>query len=94
MHRVIGTVLGATAGLAAWYIGNGNGTGNAYGFCAVAAVLFPLLYCVRLYYPARERLDDPPFGSVADLLVRSGACSYRNCHLVCCSPSQISKGVS
>lgn len=35
-----------------WYIASGSGRGNVYGLGAVCAVGFPMLFMVRIYYPA------------------------------------------
>ncbi|KAF8831393.1 hypothetical protein HHX47_DHR1000519 [Lentinula edodes] len=51
--RLIGTFVGAILGLAAWYIGNGNGVGNPYGAAAVTAVFMPPLLFVRNFAPQR-----------------------------------------
>ncbi|KAJ4488072.1 hypothetical protein J3R30DRAFT_3433086 [Lentinula aciculospora] len=51
--RLVGTFVGAVLGLAAWYIGDGNGVGNPYGAAAVTAVfMLPLLF-VRNFAPQR-----------------------------------------
>ncbi|KAL3478469.1 hypothetical protein BJX99DRAFT_224202 [Aspergillus californicus] len=51
LARVIGTIGGGVLGLLAWYIGSGNGPGNAYGLSAILAVMLALLLWVRLYLP-------------------------------------------
>ncbi|KAJ3987146.1 hypothetical protein F5890DRAFT_1571904 [Lentinula detonsa] len=51
--RLVGTFVGAVLGLAAWYIGNGNGVGNPYGAAAVTAVFMPPLLFVRNFAPQR-----------------------------------------
>ncbi|KAJ3778200.1 hypothetical protein FB446DRAFT_714691 [Lentinula raphanica] len=51
--RLIGTFVGAVLGLAAWYIGNGNGVGNPYGSAAVIAVFLPPLLFVRNFAPQK-----------------------------------------
>jgi hypothetical protein len=35
-----------------WYIGEGGGHANPYGLGATCAVAFPMVFAVRLYYPA------------------------------------------
>lgn len=49
ISRICGTVIGAVIGLAAWYIGNGNGPGNAYGFAAVMVPIIVVLMWLRLF---------------------------------------------
>ncbi|KAF9074230.1 hypothetical protein BDP27DRAFT_1317519 [Rhodocollybia butyracea] len=43
--RLIGTFIGATVGLVAWYMGNGHGIGNPFGAAVVTALfLLPLVF--------------------------------------------------
>jgi hypothetical protein len=49
--RVTGTVVGGVLGMAAWYIGAGNGPGNPYGMAAVMAPLIVVLMYGRLFGP-------------------------------------------
>jgi hypothetical protein len=48
--RVVGTLLGAVLGMLVWYIGSGNGTGNAFGIMATLAVLLPFVMFVRINF--------------------------------------------
>ena len=48
--RAVGTFVGAVLGMLAWYVGNGNGSGNPYGLGATMAVLFPVLMYIRLKF--------------------------------------------
>ncbi|KAH8105763.1 hypothetical protein DFH11DRAFT_1278514 [Phellopilus nigrolimitatus] len=50
--RVIATFLGGLVGSAMWYMSTGLGDGNAFGLAAVCAVCFPIIFFIRLYYPA------------------------------------------
>ncbi|BFZ57550.1 hypothetical protein PYCC9005_004602 [Savitreella phatthalungensis] len=45
--RVVGTFTGAVTGLALWYVGNGGGGGQPYGFAAIMAIAFPFIQYVR-----------------------------------------------
>lgn len=49
--RFVGTVVGGVAGLVAWYIGSGRGSGNPYGLAAIMAVVLMLLMWGRLFAP-------------------------------------------
>jgi len=49
--RISGTFVGLVFGLLAWYMGNGNGTGNRYGVAAsYGLVLIPVIF-VRVFAP-------------------------------------------
>jgi uncharacterized membrane protein YccC len=48
--RVIGTFLGAVLGMVIWYIGSGNGSGNAYGLLAILAVVLPFITFIRINF--------------------------------------------
>ena len=48
--RILGTFLGTIFGMAIWYIGSGNGTGNPYGLGAVLAVVLPFLLFFRINF--------------------------------------------
>ncbi|KAI5457584.1 hypothetical protein BGZ63DRAFT_364563 [Mariannaea sp. PMI_226] len=47
--RVIGTIVGGVVGMAAWYIGAGNGPGNPYGLAAIFAPAIVLMMWWRLF---------------------------------------------
>ncbi|KIW40722.1 uncharacterized protein PV06_07899 [Exophiala oligosperma] len=47
--RLCGTVLGAIIGLAAWYIGAGDGPGNPYGMAAILAPAIVVAMWLRLF---------------------------------------------
>ncbi|KAF9889357.1 hypothetical protein FE257_007467 [Aspergillus nanangensis] len=49
--RAIGTVLGGVMAMVAWYIGSGNGPGNAYGMAAITAAMTVVLMWWRLFLP-------------------------------------------
>lgn len=49
--RGVGTVFGGIAGLVAWYIGSGHGSGNPYGLAAVMAVVIVILMWGRIFAP-------------------------------------------
>ncbi|KAH8424445.1 uncharacterized protein LDX57_002196 [Aspergillus melleus] len=49
--RTVGTVVGGVLGMAAWYIGSGNGPGNPYGLAAITAVMTLVLMWWRLFLP-------------------------------------------
>ncbi|KEF54742.1 uncharacterized protein A1O9_09184 [Exophiala aquamarina CBS 119918] len=49
--RVGGTVIGGILGMAAWYIGAGNGPGNHYGIAAIMVPLVLALMWLRLFGP-------------------------------------------
>ncbi|KAK7451262.1 hypothetical protein VKT23_012602 [Stygiomarasmius scandens] len=51
--RFLGTFAGLVIGLVAWYMGNGHGTGNAYGAAAATgAVMVPVVF-IRLFAPVQ-----------------------------------------
>jgi hypothetical protein len=52
--RTVGTAAGGVIGLAAWYIGSGNGPGNPYGMSAVLAVVIVVFMWWRLFAPAEH----------------------------------------
>ncbi|KAF7156079.1 hypothetical protein CNMCM5623_009221 [Aspergillus felis] len=47
--RAVGTVIGGVVGLAAWYIGSGNGPGNPYGLAAISAPVIVIFMWGRLF---------------------------------------------
>lgn len=47
--RLGGTIIGAVVGLAAWYIGAGNGPGNPYGIAAIMVPIIVVLMWMRLF---------------------------------------------
>ncbi|KAF7561096.1 hypothetical protein G7046_g3044 [Stylonectria norvegica] len=47
--RAVGTVVGGVLGMAAWYIGAGNGPGNPYGVAAIMAVVIVMFMWWRLF---------------------------------------------
>ncbi|KAF7555184.1 hypothetical protein G7Z17_g2376 [Cylindrodendrum hubeiense] len=47
--RAIGTIIGGVVGMAAWYIGAGNGPGNPYGEAAIMAVVIIIFMWWRLF---------------------------------------------
>ena len=49
--RTAGTIVGGLIGMAAWYIGAGNGAGNPYGMSAVMAVVIVMFMWIRLFAP-------------------------------------------
>ncbi|KAI9044810.1 uncharacterized protein KD926_010982 [Aspergillus affinis] len=49
--RTAGTVVGGVMGMAAWYIGSGNGPGNAYRLAASTAAMTLVLMWWRLFLP-------------------------------------------
>lgn len=52
VSRLLGTIIGGLIGLAAWYAGSGNGTGNPYGLGATTAVAVVVLMWLRIFLPA------------------------------------------
>jgi hypothetical protein len=50
------------------YISTGLGHGNAYGLAAVCAVVFPIMYFGRLYWPGGCRILKPRSSTFADYL--------------------------
>lgn len=51
--RGLGTVLGGTLGMVAWYVGSGSGPGNPYGLGASCAVFLLVVVWIRLFLPPR-----------------------------------------
>lgn len=52
--RILSTFLGGVTAMAIWYISVGvSGKGNPYGLAAVSAVVFPLLFFVRVHWPGK-----------------------------------------
>ncbi|KAK7423681.1 hypothetical protein QQX98_000871 [Neonectria punicea] len=47
--RAVGTIIGGVVGMAAWYIGAGNGPGNPYGVAAIMAVVIVIFMWWRLF---------------------------------------------
>ena len=47
--RLLGTVIGAVLGLAAWYIGAGPGSGSAYGIAAIMLPIIVVAMWLRLF---------------------------------------------
>ncbi|KAH7123504.1 hypothetical protein B0J13DRAFT_154901 [Dactylonectria estremocensis] len=47
--RAIGTIVGGVVGMAAWYIGAGNGPGNPYGEAAIMALVIVVFMWWRLF---------------------------------------------
>lgn len=47
--RAVGTIIGGIVGMAAWYIGAGNGRGNPYGEAAIMAVVIVIFMWWRLF---------------------------------------------
>ncbi|KAF5662672.1 hypothetical protein FHETE_7778 [Fusarium heterosporum] len=52
--RTLGTVAGGILGLVCWYIGAGNGTGNAFGLAAIMAVAIIGMMWWRLFAPPQH----------------------------------------
>lgn len=52
ISRTMGTIVGGVMGMVAWYIGSGNGPGNAYGMAAITGVMTLILVWWRLFLPA------------------------------------------
>lgn len=78
LARIQGSFFGCITGMVLWYIGAGNGKGNAYGIAAVCAVVFPVVMMIRLYYPGPPLA--PILFSVSTALVVGY--SWLNAHLV------------
>ncbi|ORY25231.1 hypothetical protein BCR39DRAFT_291018 [Naematelia encephala] len=51
LGRVVASFWGCVLGMVAWYIGSGNGQGNAYGLGATCAVAFPVAMFFRIHFP-------------------------------------------
>jgi len=49
--RAGATVVGGVLGLITWYIGDGSGHGNPYGFMAACAVMITIVMYVRIFAP-------------------------------------------
>ena len=47
--RVLGTIFGGVAGMIAWYIGSGDGTGNPYGMAVTTAFMLLLIVWLRIF---------------------------------------------
>ncbi|KAJ5177104.1 uncharacterized protein N7482_002981 [Penicillium canariense] len=76
--RGLGTVVGGTMALVAWYIGSGNGTGNPYGLAAILALVLLLLMWARIFAP-RALMQGTMMGGATCILVIGY--SYNDTHI-------------
>ncbi|VDB95654.1 unnamed protein product [Peniophora sp. CBMAI 1063] len=76
--RILGTIAGLVVGLLIWYIGNGHGTGNPYGFAASSAVFLAPLMFIRVFVPAKHMPSALILNATAALVI---GYSWLNTHL-------------
>lgn len=86
--RILATFFGGLVGLAMWYTASGSGHGNPYGVAAVCAVVFPIGFFARLYWPG------PPITNIIFFvtIVLVIGYSYQDEHLVI--PSSPGEGLT